>query len=99
MKVRLHAFELGLEPFLGRVDEQLRSLAEEDLLDFDEAEESPLRNTGGVDLIDLAGADEVDAVDGLRRSSEEATTMSRSLSGVDPDSRLEPPAGTPGTGL
>ena len=49
-----HAFELRLQSLLRGIDDHLRSLAEEQLLYFDEPEQATRRNLTGKDFIDLS---------------------------------------------
>ena len=57
-----HTLELVLEPVLGGIHENLRSLSEHDSLDLDEAEQIALSHRFGVDLVNLPLLKEDDSV-------------------------------------
>jgi hypothetical protein len=55
--------EFGLDFFLGRVHDNGCALTENQLLDFNESEQSPLANLTSVNFIDLSLAHEYDSVE------------------------------------
>ncbi len=63
----LDAFEFGFQPLLRRVHDDLRTLAEQQPLDLDEAEQTALADPFGVDLEELALVEEDDLIDPFGR--------------------------------
>ncbi len=71
--------ELGLDLLLGRIDDDTRPFAEDELLDFDETEHGAMAHLAGVDLVDLPLAHEHDSVQGFLAHSSAGAARARSL--------------------
>ena len=57
------AFELLLDVLFRRIDDQLPAFSEHQVLDLHETEQPALRDTPGVDLVDLSLVEEDDFVE------------------------------------
>jgi hypothetical protein len=55
-----HTLEFSFHLLLGRIDDDRGALAENELLDFDEAEQRAVADLAGIDLVDLALVDKND---------------------------------------
>jgi hypothetical protein len=56
-------FELGFDFFFGRIDNHGTAFAEDQFLDFNEAEQSTMRDAARVDFVNLSLAHENDFVE------------------------------------